>query len=805
MEVKKIFIDKLYKNDLPSEMCSVAIPFAKGELTTDQLQGLVLVDDLTSSQRLFSQIKVTSTWEDGSIRFLFVRFLADIPGNGKKSLRLELADAAQSGDGNELFAAPNETLKVTEEPGMIKVDTGSLYFEVRDNSKSLFGKVCIKEKVYESGQFVGPVLTNKGKDCDLHIDKWEIVENGPVCVVIEGKGHYNDNCRCDVRLTAIRGKSFVDVSFRLFNDSDIALIPDSWKMFVKTDLGSTVNMELPLAGAGKTDSTGCGDMNKTEADEDSLFFNTTGTGMLSEIEQDIKSRGKGAVRSISGISNYKTRFTISGKGEMVSNQINGQMLVGEANEHFAEVLYGTLFADSTDSKGGVCATVFQAHQNFPKAVKASADGVCVFLIPEGDEKVRFSQGMAREQRILLHFHDGSESIEKIDDRSLVYQMPVLPYVLPEEFDKAKVFPNVITRADKADGDVELAMIGRADNHGRAYGMMNWGDFPDSNYTAQGRGGGGLVWTNNEYDYPHAMFMMYARSGVRRFHDYAVVAARHWMDVDVCHYSSDELHEGGQWEHTKGHNAGGDEGGVMVCSHEWVEGLLDLWHFTGDERAFETAIGIGQNVLRLLDTPMYQKTGEASARETGWALRSLTALYIETHDSRWLVKCRTIVGQFEEWNEKYGAWLAPYTDNTVIRVGFMISVAIGSLMRYYREFPDETLKNLIMSAVDDLTENSMNPYGLFYYKELPSLARNGGNALLLEAMAIGYELTGDKKYLQCGVKTFWNNIKDMPSNGGGKRIAEDAVLVGSAPTKNFGQSFVPLMQFYNSMIDAGMMN
>ena len=54
MEVKKIFIDKLYKNDLPSEMCSVAIPFAKGELTSDQLQDLVLVDELTSSQRLFS-------------------------------------------------------------------------------------------------------------------------------------------------------------------------------------------------------------------------------------------------------------------------------------------------------------------------------------------------------------------------------------------------------------------------------------------------------------------------------------------------------------------------------------------------------------------------------------------------------------------------------------------------------------------------------------------------------------------------------------------------------------------------------
>ena len=189
---------------------------------------------------------------------------------------------------------------------------------------------------------------------------------------------------------------------------------------------------------------------------------------------------------------------------------------------------------------------------------------------------------------------------------------------------------------------------------------------------------------------------------------------------------------------------------MVCSHEWVEGLIDLWHFTGDERAFDTAIGIGENVLRLLDTPMYQKAGEASARETGWALRSLTALYVETHDKKWLPKCDLIINQFKEWNQRYGAWLAPYTDNTVIRVGFMISVAVGSLMRYYREFPDENLKKMILAAIDDLTENCMNPYGLFYYKELPSLSRNGNNTLLLEAMYIGYELTEDRKYLECGI-------------------------------------------------------
>ena len=304
-----------------------------------------------------------------------------------------------------------------------------------------------------------------------------------------------------------------------------------------------------------------------------------------------------------------------------------------------------------------------------------------------------------------------------------------------------------------------------------------------------------------------MFYLYARTGVRRFLDYARTAALHWMDVDICHYSTDPLRMGGQWEHTRSHNGGSETGkgpgGLMVCSHEWVEGLIDMWHFTGEKRAFEAAIGIGENVLRLLETPMYQKPGEASARETGWALRTLTALYVETHEERWLAKAKAIITQFRQWNERYGEWLAPYTDNTVIRVGFMISVAAGSLMRYYRVFPDPELKALILGAIDDLTENFMNPYGLFYYKELPSLMRNGNNTLLLESMSIGYELTGDVKYLKCGVGTFRMQFGRDGGLNNKKRIVEDAVLVGNGPTKSFAQAFLPMVQYYNAMLKAGM--
>ena len=92
----------------------------------------------------------------------------------------------------------------------------------------------------------------------------------------------------------------------------------------------------------------------------------------------------------------------------------------------AEVLYGTFFADRTDSEGGVCATIYQAQQNYPKAVKADKDGLYVMLVPEGFNDVIMQPGMAREQRFMLHFHAAAESLAELDNRSLIYQMPDRP-------------------------------------------------------------------------------------------------------------------------------------------------------------------------------------------------------------------------------------------------------------------------------------------------------------------------------------------------------------------------------------------
>ena len=95
------------------------------------------------------------------------------------------------------------------------------------------------------------------------------------------------------------------------------------------------------------------------------------------------------------------------------------------------------------------------------------------------------------------------------------------------------------------------------------------------------------------------------------------AAAHWVDIDVCHYDTDPLRHGAQIEHSKNHVTG-----PVEISHEWVAGLFAYYYQTGDKFAYDTAIGIGHNIMRHLELPKYQNRGNINARDTGWALRAL---------------------------------------------------------------------------------------------------------------------------------------------------------------------------------------
>ncbi len=739
-----ITFEKLSRVDRQAEPCAVALPFAPGALTG--LTGLVLHD---GAERLPVQPVVTATWPDGSVKWLYLDFLADLPGNAGKRFELRVNDFEP--------VVPRRTVTVQTSRGGYRIDTGVLQAELSGPGQAgIISAVSGADFQFGQGAFTDPAITTPdGTVWTAVIDErgWQIVKPGPLVTTLQAQGrHVNASGAAmldfEIQVSAFAGQPWLQVDYRIIHRET-----------------------------------------QPQIDLDGIGF-----GLLPSL-----AAGAGqAVRSGLATSNYRSEIRTGNGADLLRQTIDAEYLLYDQNEQIPETFYGTFWADWTrPDAGGACLTLFQAYQNFPKALEVGGPGILAGILPQGN-RLTLYQGVAKTHRWFWHFHGPTVELAELNLRCLQFQMPDRATVAPEIYRAAGVLEQIFV--DRKLDWVERFFVNLADSRIRAYGILAWGDAPDAGYTEQGRGNGKLVWTNNEYDLPHAAMLLYAKTAERRFLDYLLVTAGHLMDVDVCHYSPDPLRHQGQVMHSADHVSGK----VSPC-HEWVEGLLDFYHLTADQRVLATAVGIGENVIRLLATPRYQGAGGINARETGWALRSLVALYRETHDERWLEPAETIVGHFETWKKQYGGWLAPYTDHVAIRVPFMIAVAVNSLMRYYRVRPQQRIAEMVVAAVRDLVDNCRLENGLFYYKELPSLRRNGGNPLILEALAYAYEFTGDKTLLEAGLPTFRLAVQSDNHYGGKKRLAEGAVIQeGGASPKRFAQAFHAIAYYYRVAVEAGVL-
>jgi hypothetical protein len=533
--------------------------------------------------------------------------------------------------------------------------------------------------------------------------------------------------------------------------------------------------------------------------------------LIERLHLDFGPREVGPADATTAItrSNYRSSTAEAHGSERIEHLIDGEYLLYTSNEQVAEVHYGVYCADwSHPDRGGVCIGIRQAYQNYPKALSVDGSGMSVHIVPPNTDGLRLIRGMAKGHRLLLHFHPpvntpGSVAggVERADltIRALQHDMPDVPQLSPDVYTRAGVLPD--TQPPRPVPAVERYLVKLGDERTRGFGMLHWGDGPERGYTDQGRGRGDLVWCNLEYDLPRAAMLMLARTCERRFLDYMLVSAEHWMEVDVCHQSDDPLRHRGMIYHSARHATGG-----VTMSHEWVEGILDYYHHTGDAFALDTALGIGENVLGHLVRTRELGVGAFAARETGWALRTLVALCEETHDERWLEPADEIVDQFEEWMQRYGAWLAPYTDHTLARVPFMITVAVNSLMCYYRVRPEDRVRDMVVNAMEDLLDNCLMPDGLFYYKELPSLQRRTAGALVLEGLAHAYNLTADARFISAGLPTFEQAVDtEMAGYSGPKWIDGDSVIWPRGPgPKAFAAGAIGVMMFAKAATDAGLL-
>ena len=735
-----LFFEKLSQYDRAAEPVTVSIPFGQGKLPDADHFAIEDGGDILPSQQ-----RALAHWADGSVKWLLVHFQPNLPGNLSKTLEFRVA--------SEPTPPPRQPLRVTEEADGLLVDTGPLRFRV-----PRAGFLPVQDVLLHGGQawavpFAGfRMETDAGAaDSSRGEVELEIEEAGPLRAVILVRGRHlqpdgSEFLALRGRITAYAGKAYIEVEHQFLHTLDIPQV---------TLQG--LRLDFAPAAAG------------------------------------------GPPQLALGEGWYRT--SIQQSDSEVAQTLDTETMLYQSNEHFIDSYYGDFWSDWRDGQGGLCLSIHQAHQNFPKKLQGHTQGIACWLYPAGEPPAPILQGMAKTHRIQLHFHGPDTPLDELSQRSLQFQLPDRP-ALPVEWYRANnpwietFFPEKLPR--RLFTDLNELHDGRP----KALGMMHFGDAPDAGYTHQGRGGGENVWVNNEYDRPHACALYYALSGQRRVLDSSLVSARHWLDVDFCHHHPDPLIDGGLRIHTRYHATG-----KCTPSHEWTEGFLDYYFLTGRRESLDAALSVGENILRHMQLPEMQRPGETAVREGGWALRAYVGLWLGTGEQRWRDEAQRLIEMFLAWHDEYGALLAPYTSHTMPRVPFMISLTVNSFARYLLIEDNERVKKLIVAVMDDLIEHCLGPDGVFYYKELPSLRRTAPTPHVLEALTYAWRISGDERYLRVATNTFAALMAKLEGREGGPKFADPsgAVIAGVGGGRIFADKYTSLILFAGAATPLGLLD
>jgi hypothetical protein len=757
--MSQLHFEKLSKYDRPQEPASVSIPFAQGTLTDpDRLR---ILDD---GQPLPAQKRVLATWPDKSVKWLLAHLQPDLPGNAARTLSFAVVpgpDGAGNGHGaGHPAPTPAVTVTVREDDHAITVDTGPLQFSVPRTGYLPIRDVHLNgQRLWEepfSGFSMtcgGERLSTAGSDVTV-----EVEEAGPLRAVILVRGKHvgqSDQPRMELhgRITAHANKPYIEVEHAFYHTEDEGTVELS-------EVG--LRFAPQVAAAAATTAAAAGGEPPPGA----------------------------PVPQLSVAEGYGCDGTQVQQGtDPLEVLVTGQVALHHSFEGRADTAFLDMWADWRVPGAGLCLSILQPHQNFPKKVRATSAGIECGLFPVEAPPAKLHQGMGKTHTMLLHFHDGAASTEELTARSLQFQLPDLPS-LPrawyrdnnpwvEDAFPAQIPDRVLYRFTRLHDSRQVSL-----------GMFHFGDAPIGVAPD-----GTVSWLNNEYDRTHNCYLFYALTGERRALEAARTAARHWLDVDYCRRSDNPLRQGGLVKHCRGHVLGSGPTGNVIPSHQWVDGFLDYYHLTGRREALDAARSIVEISLHQLTIPNLH----TSAREAGWALRAAVTMGLETHEEHYRTKARQIVDRYLKWQQDLGGMLAPYTSHSLPRVPFMIGVATNSLARYLRLDDDPEVQALVIETAGDLLENGLDPSGITYYKELPGLRAPAANGQCLETFTIAYHLTGDGRFLKQAGRLFavsFENLSQVPSTPR-RFLEEEGAIIGGGMGRVFSALYPSLITFVSA--------
>ena len=432
--------------------------------------------------------------------------------------------------------------------------------------------------------------------------------------------------------------------------------------------------------------------------------------------------------------------------------------------------------------------VDEAYERFPKQWTMDGARAVVDLHPEDAPALEWRQGMTMFQRLQLVRMAANEPGEMLDNEAWSWTRQPLVRLDADQYRAAgwripfryepKRFPKV---------ENKFRELFRFPWYP---GTFYWGDEsddlslgaylslpPEKRPAARPR--------NGEYDITAASAKEYARTGRGEFLRMCRIAAEHLMYTDFVEVSHDVWKEGGVPAHGRNHTSG-----AAYPSHMWIEGLMLYHQLTGDPNAVRVGKRIGDFLLKYIHERF--EVLKATAREGGWALIALGALYDLTREERYLEGIRRIADWYLSLKP---AEFFPENGS------YFVGIAMIGLDRVRPFHRDAEIKKFIPAVLDWQIEHRMTGEGLFDF-HFDSETEGGTfvHAAMPEALNIGWLISGDERYLRVALRQFqfweagslFHSIGNVPTDS---RVAASAQLSWMGVLQTFAEKgWLERMQF-----------
>jgi hypothetical protein len=680
------------------------VPFPKG--TLDSADRVRLLEP--QGGECDCEVREMARWEDGSVKWILLDFQVGLDPQETAVYELEY--------GKDVERAPVVSpLQVEESEEKIRISTGPLELTVKRNGFDLLEQVRLdgRKMLSEGGQRLW-LVAGDGTRYELSggtVEEVVVEEWNAQLAVIRARGTHGTG----------EGRGFFDYLVRIYAWANLPWVQIEYTFINTEDDEYTEVREIVLETglALEENQVGlCGSGRKLYQSEEPFSFYH---------ESLLENFGV-----FSGSSVYRQDGTrVEGVGIYEQQLARGWM-------------------DVSDAGRGVCIGMRDFVLLYPKEASWEKDRIAFSIWPDRAQPLRLHQGMARTHAFLLQFHEGGGKQARINELATAWEEPLLPengewYLQSEAFGLVMPFrPDKYPSLERKMRD-QIVQI----RNSRSLGMIDYGDFINP-----GTGSQGGFSTNNEHDRLHGLLLHHLRSGMRIPWTVADSIAWHVADVDVVHHTTRSSMElGGQRIHGHGHvqyDAEGYPAVSTVPSHMWTEGLLEYHYLTGHPHFREIALGIGECFLKMVEVgwckPPYHSNWH-SARDSGWPLIGMTAVYEATRDERYRQAMRLIFEAVREAQHDNGGWSMELFFN----VGFSplhLGICLAGLARYHEACDDEEALAVFNKGIDYLAGDEMRfADGAWMYVTTPEYQGTYYSDTPVEPFGYAYKLTQDKQVIE----------------------------------------------------------